>query len=352
MYWDIALHIDVGRDTGPADEPRPLPDPGRPVRDLQRRAASPCSSRASRSAASALRITRDWHAPLGGVLICAAGAFALAGFPLDDGWHRLFGQDVTLWGPTHLMLIGGAVMTLIGIAVLQVEGGRAKGAAPAGDERLGWLMQLRRYSMAGGLLIGLSTFQGEFDYGVPQFRLVFGPVLIMFAAAVALVAMRLWLGRGAALGAVAFFLVDSRRDHARGRAGAGRGGRPLPALHRRGALRRGGRAWSFRASGRCASRLVAAPRSGPSASPPSGPGRMSGARSRGRHRCSPRARCSGSPRRSAEPWWAPGSARAWRPRAAAHALHAGRGGHRRGGAGRDDRLRASTRSGATASAPT
>ena len=38
----------------------------------------------------------------------AGGAFALIGFPLDDVWHRIFGQDVTLWGPTHLMLIGGA----------------------------------------------------------------------------------------------------------------------------------------------------------------------------------------------------------------------------------------------------
>ena len=50
--------------------------------------------------------------------MAACGAFALAGFPLDDIWHRLFGQDVTLWGPTHLMLIGGAGMTLIGQAVL------------------------------------------------------------------------------------------------------------------------------------------------------------------------------------------------------------------------------------------
>ena len=45
----------------------------------------------------------------------ACGAFALLGFPLDDMWHRIFGQDVTLWGPTHLMLIGGAAMTLVGI---------------------------------------------------------------------------------------------------------------------------------------------------------------------------------------------------------------------------------------------
>ena len=64
--------------------------------------------------ASAVRVAPGWHAPLGGVLICACGAFALLGFPLDDFWHRLFGQDVTLWGPTHLMLIGGASMTLLG----------------------------------------------------------------------------------------------------------------------------------------------------------------------------------------------------------------------------------------------
>ncbi len=54
--------------------------------------------------------------------------FSLIGFPLDDIWHRLFGQDVTLWGPTHLMLIGGAAMTLVGIAVLAVEGLRANRA--------------------------------------------------------------------------------------------------------------------------------------------------------------------------------------------------------------------------------
>jgi hypothetical protein len=36
----------------------------------------------------------------------------------------------------------------------------------------------------------LSTFQAEFDFGVPQFRLVFQPFLIALAAGVALVAGR------------------------------------------------------------------------------------------------------------------------------------------------------------------
>jgi hypothetical protein len=205
MYWDIALHIGEGRDEGPLANPAHyfilvglygifsagflamvLPE-GRP-------------------SATAIKVGRDWHAPLGGVLICACGAFSLVGFPMDDMWHRLFGQDVTLWGPTHLMLIGGASMTLVGIAVLQVEGLRARAAAGRGTERH-WLHHLRVIALTGGFLIGLSTFQAEFDFGVPQFRFVFQPMLIMLAAGGALVAARLWLGRGAALGAVAFFLL-------------------------------------------------------------------------------------------------------------------------------------------------
>ena len=100
---------------GPARQPGPLPDPRRPVRHLHRglpRLRPPARA----PSRSAIRIIGDWYAPLGGVIISACGAFALIGFPLDDVWHRLFGQDVTLWGPTHLMLIGGAAMTLIGIA--------------------------------------------------------------------------------------------------------------------------------------------------------------------------------------------------------------------------------------------
>src|SRR6185295_4364388 len=109
--------------------------------------------------------------------------FSLVGFPLDDVWHRLFGQDVTLWGPTHLMLIGGAAMTLVGLAVLLTEAGAA-----GGHGELPWARFMRRISLPGALLLGLSTFQAEFDFGVPQFRMVFGPILTMLAAGVALVA--------------------------------------------------------------------------------------------------------------------------------------------------------------------
>jgi hypothetical protein len=204
MMWDISLHIDEGRDEGPLANPAHyfilaglfgvfsagllamvLPD-GRP-------------------GPTAIRISGDWYAPLGGVLIASCGAFSLLGFPLDDVWHRIFGQDVTLWGPTHLMLLGGAAMTLVGQAVLLVEATRARRAA--GERALTWTMIARRVALTGALLIGLSIFQAEFDFGVPQFRFVFGPMLVAFSAAAALVATRVWLGRGSALAAVAFFLV-------------------------------------------------------------------------------------------------------------------------------------------------
>jgi hypothetical protein len=56
-------------------------------------------------------------------------------------------------------------------------------------------------------LVALSTFQGEFDFGVPQFRLVLHPILITLATGVGLVTARIYLGRGAALLAVLGFVL-------------------------------------------------------------------------------------------------------------------------------------------------
>lgn len=208
MYWDISLHIDDGRDPGPLANPAHyfilvglfgifssgflavvLPE-GKPSR-------------------AAIRLAPNWHAPLGGVLLLACGAFSLSGFPLDDVWHRLFGQDVTLWGPTHLMLIGGAGLALIGSLVLLVEGAGAKDQHAARQERPSLVFRImdsqRLTSICGGFLIGMSTFQAEFDFGVPQFRMVFQPILIAVAAGVTLVCARIYAGRGGALLAVLWF---------------------------------------------------------------------------------------------------------------------------------------------------
>ena len=204
MFWDISLHIGQGRDEGPLANPAhyfilvglfmvfaagmlavvlPLDEEPGPA---------------------SVKITRTWRAPVGGLLIAASGLYALLGFPLDDVWHRLFGQDVTLWGPTHLMLITGAGLSLVGILVLESEGHATK---PTGEGASPLISRLLRLFAFGALLIGLSVFQAEFDFGVPQFRLVLHPMMIAGAAGFALVAARLMGGRGAAVGAVIFFLV-------------------------------------------------------------------------------------------------------------------------------------------------
>jgi hypothetical protein len=209
MYWDISLHIGQGRDPGPLANPAHyfilvglfgIFSAGWLAMSMPKGSKRPTPT--------AVRIGSDWYAPLGGILICACGFFALLGFPLDDMWHRLFGQDVTLWGPTHLMLIGGASLTLIGQAVLLVEGMRASGTTEREEkhgEKPAAVVRIRRMGIMGGFLIGLSTFQGEFDFGVPQFQMIFHPILLGLAAGLALVCARLWIGAGGAFGAALFF---------------------------------------------------------------------------------------------------------------------------------------------------
>ena len=204
MYWDISTHLDAGRDPGPFANashyfilvglfgvffagllaiflPTETPGP------------------------TALRLPGGLEAPLGGVLILVCSGIALTGFPLDDIWHRIFGQDVTLWGPTHLLLFGGASMSTLGGMILLMEGAAA--TREVRPERVSRNVRIQQVLLGGAFLIGLSTFQGEFDFAVPQFRLVFHPILLMLASSVALVAVRIWAGKGAALGAAGFFIL-------------------------------------------------------------------------------------------------------------------------------------------------
>ena len=204
FYWDVATHIDDGRDPGPFANPSHyfiifgllgifvaglfgtllgVPDGTR----------------------TGVRIRSGWQAPLGAILLGVCGLIAVMGFPLDDVWHRIFGQDVTLWGPTHIQMVGGAALSTLALWILLVEGMRAAGEpADPSKARMRTGLEL---TIAGAFLIGASALQAEFDYSVPQFRLLFHPVLLALCAGVALVPARIRLGRGGAVGAVGFFLL-------------------------------------------------------------------------------------------------------------------------------------------------
>jgi hypothetical protein len=196
MYWDISLHIDQGRDPGPLANPAhyfilaglflvlatgvlAMALPSKPTR-------------------TSYKLAPGWYAPIGALMIAICGASSLLAFPLDDIWHRIFGQDVTLWGPTHLMLIGGASLSVLGAWALHAEGDEYRRAS---RKPLTRFARFREVILAGAFLVALSTFQGEFDFGVPQFALALHPTLIMLAAGIGLVTARIRFGPGGALAA-------------------------------------------------------------------------------------------------------------------------------------------------------
>lgn len=197
FIWDVSLHIGNGRDDGALANPAHYFI----LIGLFGIFVAGCTAMVlpyDKPGPAAVRITDHWHAPVGGIVMAGCGLYALTGFPLDDMWHRIFGQDVTLWGPTHLMMIGGAGFSTIAALFLEYEGRRANaGVEDAPRDGIG--LKLVQYLAFAGVLVGASVYQIEFDFGVPQFRQVFQPMLIAAAAGLALVAARIFMGRGAAL---------------------------------------------------------------------------------------------------------------------------------------------------------
>ena len=83
--------------------------------------------------------------------MAGCGLYALMGFPLDDIWHRIFGQDVTLWGPTHLMMIGGAGFSTLAALYLEHEGRKMRTDDTPPD---GIGLKFVQYLAFAGVLIG------------------------------------------------------------------------------------------------------------------------------------------------------------------------------------------------------
>jgi len=200
MYWDISLHIDDGRDPGPLANPAHYFILAGLFGVFV--AGVLGAALADRPTRTSFKIAEGWYAPIGAVMMTICGAASLSAFPLDDVWHRIFGQDVTLWGPTHLMLIGGASLSMLGAWALHIEGDEERRTA---GRPLWRGARINEFMLAGAFLVGLSTFQAEFDFSVPQFSLLLQPVLIMIAAGIGLVTARIRLGPGGAITAVLVF---------------------------------------------------------------------------------------------------------------------------------------------------
>ena len=203
FYWDVAWHIDLGRDIELFTPPH--------LMILGGLTGIAGAGVLSVALATIQRATSGWrlgriHVPYSSPALLVCGFGALTAFPLDDLWHRTYGVDVTMWSPTHLMMIGGAILSIPVLWMLHSEGKGRAAVAPASSRLAGILDRTTTVVLAMTLLLGLSAFQLEFDLGVPQWQALYQPVLIALAGSIALVAARVVLGRGGAILSVVAFL--------------------------------------------------------------------------------------------------------------------------------------------------
>ena len=245
FYWDVAVHIDRGRDPGPFGTPAHYPILIGLFGIFAAGWLALAMARGEDASRTGVRLTPTWVVPTSGLVMMACGAFALIGFPLDDVWHSIFGQDVTLWGPTHLIMLTGGQLMIPTILALLLEGRRSRTRTPAAPTvrrpRASRLLGPRLLAIlgGGGVLAGLSIYQAEFGFGVPQYNLLFQPTLLAFTGALALVFARAAAGRGAAVAAIVMNLVHQRRLHAVRRPDRGRGVATFRDVPARGTVRRG-----------------------------------------------------------------------------------------------------------------
>ncbi|MBO9532442.1 MAG: hypothetical protein J7513_05655 [Solirubrobacteraceae bacterium] len=206
VYWDISLHVDKGRDPGPLANAAHYPILfGLQGLFLAGVLALVLPPKNAYVGPTAVKVGTTWRTPTAAIALMSCATIGYLGFPLDDVWHRLFGQDVTLWGPTHLMMIFGAVLSILALAMLQVEGERAYGKPKTSGQA--WRRKWMRVQNPAAMLIAGSLLAGEWDWGIQQYLMLWRPVILAAVTGLALVYARRWGGRGAAFGAALFYCI-------------------------------------------------------------------------------------------------------------------------------------------------
>ncbi|HEX9968641.1 MAG TPA: hypothetical protein VGB03_00755, partial [Acidimicrobiales bacterium] len=191
FYWDVAWHIDKGRDEFLFSPPHVALITGLALILVAGLLAVPLATRA--------RVETSWRVgrlrvPLGAAALLVAGSAAMLAFGADEVWHHFYGLDVSMWGPTHLTMISSAAFSPFAVWLLLAEAGPGVG-------RRAIVVPLR-IVFAAAMMVALSAWQLEFDLGVPQWQALYHPVLMAFAAGLGLTAARGVLGPGGAVATV------------------------------------------------------------------------------------------------------------------------------------------------------
>ena len=195
FYWDVAWHVDNGRDDEVFTPAHVMILVG--LGGLIYAAAIAVLFASLEKARTALK-AGPLRIPWSAVLLTALGVGGVTAFPLDVLWHNAYGVDVTLWSPPHIQLVLGGSLATFALWLMIAEG------RPEAEPTV--LGRFIHVLTAGTVLVGMSTLQAEFDYGVPQFQVLYLPVLIMIGAGVTLLATRVALGPWGAVKVTAIYL--------------------------------------------------------------------------------------------------------------------------------------------------
>jgi NAD(P)-dependent dehydrogenase (short-subunit alcohol dehydrogenase family) len=196
FYWDVAWHIDIGRDKFLFSPPHVALLIG--LSSLGIAGVLGIVLATLRQAPTTWRV-RYLRLPFGAAVLLVAGFISMVGYFVDELWHWAYGLDVSMWGPTHLTMVSAAAFSPFAVWMLLGEAGAGVGR-PA-------IVRTLRLSTAMVTVIALSAWQLEFDLGVPQFQALYHPVLIALTAGLGLTVCRVAAGRGGAIAGAALALA-------------------------------------------------------------------------------------------------------------------------------------------------
>lgn len=147
-----------------------------------------------------------------GVFIAGFGALdAAIAFPLDSYWHSLYGIDVAIWAPFHIMFVIGMAIVALGAAYTLVSVAHvAENAGASGLRRVAYTGVLLAFATMLGLLT-ILLFDAFGERGFINFGLFYVNLFTFLATLaygwtfIAVVHAVPW--RWAALGIAAFYLL-------------------------------------------------------------------------------------------------------------------------------------------------
>ncbi len=178
VYWDVGTHHAFGRESF-WSPPHLAIYSGVALALVTASAGLPRGRGLAGRASRPVRLGRYALALLGPAIQVLAA-------PIDELWHLLFGKDVSIWSPPHLLGVLGGMLGVLGWIMVVVR--------PARVDTIGRARRALAFAFSVLLLTGALFALGEYDHDQARREPWLYPLLTGFLAPWILVTARTWLG--------------------------------------------------------------------------------------------------------------------------------------------------------------